>query len=291
YMDTDAYGGIIYNTEDYMELADACNKVLLPSDEFTDIELEDVSEGRNPNGLQYHTYSYTCRDSGGREWSSGLTLFDTKGEYGCYSIYQRVLGSADDADDLWKKGSDCIESFKITGEYDSGNYTIYDSDECGIRFAMNVPCTIEENDGDVIKIICQPKDGEDDNLFFIPGELYGSDYSEMVKSISQVLQGYENGQETTLEASLGTDFYPINFGRYPGYLINLTYTREGNDHNALYMCISADDASSKYKTYIALGDVADIDKLNSMVASFRFDGAAAHDLSGVDVSETVPVSD
>ncbi|MBO5550839.1 MAG: hypothetical protein J5966_02675, partial [Lachnospiraceae bacterium] len=149
---------------------------------------------------------------------------------------------------------------------------------------------VEVGENGVIKVTGK-RNGEDVNMFLIPGEEYGSTYGEMLTNISGSLQGDEYGEETNLRATLGSDLYPLNYGRYPGYLTTLAYTREGTTYNALFFCFTADDAASRYKTYVALGDVDDLDAVNTLVTSFRFDGSKAQDLSGVDATDPVPIDE
>lgn len=287
---TDAYGGTVYDAQDYRDLADADKDVLIPAAGMSNLDYWESREGVNSMGRDYYTYYYGCYDEDNSLWRCSLSLINGEGNYGCYGYYQMILDSAEDADALLNTGEAYLDTFDVTDAYDTGKYAVYDFDDCGIRFAAGDEDLVEVSDEDVIKVITK-RDGEDTNMFLIPGERYGSTYKEMLTNISQNLMGDEYGEESYLSATLGTELFPLNYGRYPGYLTTVTYTREGTSYNALFICITADDADSKYKTYVALGDVEDLDALNDLVTSFRFDGAKAHDLSEVNVDETVTLND
>ncbi|MBO5551998.1 MAG: serine/threonine protein kinase, partial [Lachnospiraceae bacterium] len=135
FIDTDVYGGTVYDAQDYRDLADADSAVLLSSEDMDKVDFQSSGEGVNSKGWGYYTYYFSSNDDDGRLWRCSLSLFDGAGSYGCYGIYQMILDSADDADSLSDTGEAYLDTFEVTDAYETGKYDIYDLDDYGIKFA------------------------------------------------------------------------------------------------------------------------------------------------------------
>ena len=283
YIDTDPDGGIIYDKQDYMDLIDVNYDLLLPSDQYSDLELTDTVEDTNSEGENYFTYYYSCTDSNGRIWDASLTLFDGEGAYGCYGVYQMVADSADNVEELFDTGNTYLDTFKVTGEYDPDEFTQYYSEDYGIRFSTRSESEAEIRDDGSIFVTFDP-DGAERVVGLFPGELYGDTYEEMFEGIAD---------EYYTDLVLADKMYPMIHGRYSGYMVSTKFPdRNGVETYGLIMALTTDSSDSQYKTYLIVADDTseDLDYMTELVDGFRFDGAPAVDLSGVDGEEGVPLS-
>ena len=279
YMGVDKDSVIIYDARDYADRIDANNRLLLPQTSYNDPESVQSAEGVNSQGLDYIMYEYTYTDDEDRNWEAELYLFNGKGDYGCYAVYSLVYSGADDKNSLKNECLGSIDSFNLTEAYDPGEYTIYKSDEYGIEFSTYSESDAEFTDDGSIFVGFTTDEGTR-NVGVFPGEEHGADMAEMFRSLAD---------EYYTDLKFATDMFPVARGRYNGYMVATTYKDSGKEKHGVFMALYTDTSDSKYKTYVIVVDDIDkdLDHMTEVADGFRFDGAPAVDLSGIDPSQAV----
>ena len=282
YLDEYDDGIIIYDVPDYINRVEANNDLLLPSENYSNLIVSDTGTDVNSEGETWYEYRCTCEDDAGRVWRMNVSLVEGEGEYGIYAIYQMILDSAKNADALEEAGDAVRDAFKVTGSYDPGEFSLYYSDEYGIRFSTQTDSEASILDDGSIYVTFNPG-GDESTVGIIPGDAYGDTYEEMFEGV---------GEDIYTDLQLDSKMYPIDRGLYDGYMVTTRFSDSGTDYFGLFMALTAESSDTEYKTYILGVDDAEksVDYLTEIADGFRFDGAPAQDLSDVDADKGVSLS-
>ncbi len=277
-------GTVIYDAADYADLINARPDNLLPvegsgsSPKADNAGRVDIAGQEDVVNFEYH---YT--DNNSNAWDGNIYLFDSQGQYGCYAVYTLLYDGADDYDKLEEYARACVDSFRIDDAYEpEEEIDIYYLDDHGIKFSLPNAEDVHKNDYDVITVEFE-NDGETHTAWIAPGEKFGTDYAEMFFNVAD-----EFGSNMTITSS---EMRPLNYGRYEGYWVSTTYDSDGTNVAGLMHAFSARHGSDAvYDNYLIIGAAEDSKTLYDILGGFRFDGATASDLSGVDIEDTVEIT-
>lgn len=127
----------IYSAEDFVRQIEADPTVL--SGYLGAENVEAKSEGRvtTANGQERYDYSWTLSQNG-KDYVGGLYIYDSQGDFGCYTFMWMVENGTDDTALFHEQiNQKMLPSFKITGAYQAEGYTIYECEKPDyLRFAV-----------------------------------------------------------------------------------------------------------------------------------------------------------
>ena len=286
YMDRYIDDTILYNAQDYSDLVNVRRDNLLPVEgagstpETDNAGREEIAGQKNIPHFEYH---YT--DNNDNKWGGNMYIFDSSGQYGCYVVYTLVKGSADDYDELQDYAEAIADSFRIDASYEPEEVKIFEIDDLGVKTSLKNGLEYYTEDDDVIHLKYKSEGaGKDRWIFLLPGEAYGTEYSNMFLGVCGAFSDYD--------VSITSDMIPLDFGHYSGYWVkaDMVSKSEGEHSDALIYAFSTNFGSdAKYQSFMVVGSASDKDEVREVVGGFRFDGATAYDNTKADTSKTIAI--
>lgn len=154
-----------------------------------------------------------------------LYLFDSDGEFGCYS-YMWVVNEDAEKAELYKKQCETMEeSFKITGACQAEGYTVYNYDELDMQFMIRDDAMEGETKNSSGKVVVYPVDGiyTEANIWIYTG-VYKAEEKDADYVLEMACQYYFKEYEQTKYLS---DPIVLEYGRYPYTGIDVEFYDEG----------------------------------------------------------------
>lgn len=125
----------IYSSEDLVQQIEADPAVLSGYVGAENVLVQEEGQEKI-NGQPCYVYHWTLAQNS-KNYTGALYLFDSQGEFGCYTFMWMVEDAAKDAGRYQEQIEKMLNSFQITGPYQAEGYTIYEMEEPDyLRFAL-----------------------------------------------------------------------------------------------------------------------------------------------------------
>ncbi|MBR1524778.1 MAG: YARHG domain-containing protein [Lachnospiraceae bacterium] len=200
-------------------------------------------------------------------------------------VYTLAEGRADDYDELQDYAEAIADSFRVDAAYEPEEVKIFEIDDMGVKTSIKGGVEYYTEDDDFIHLKYTSEDaGKDRWMFLLPGEAYGTEYSNMFLGACGSFSDYD--------VSITSDMIPLDFGHYSGYWVkaDMASKSDGDVYKGLIYAFSTNFGSdAKYQSFMVVGSEEDKDAVMEVVGGFRFDGATAYDNTKVNSSETIPI--
>ncbi len=260
----------IYSAEDFAGQIERQPQLLADWLGSDDAEVEDCTRAEIA-GRDCYEYDFSL-EMDGAPHAGKLYLFDSDGEFGCYS-YMSVINENARKAKLYHEQSEAMEqSFKITGAYQAEGYTMYDYDEPGLRFMVRDSAMGEaekSDDGDAVSVY--PVEGvfSEANIWIreTSYEEEGNDASSILENMCDYYFSYKD------QAKYLSQPGEMDYGRYPYMGVDMQYYEKGEKytasilvfvHGGMYWAIEMESTDEYYDA--AAAAVSDI------LFSLKFDG-------------------
>lgn len=273
----------IYSAEDFVELIENDPGVLSDWIGAEDVEIIDIDEGER--GGQPCTAVLWTLLQNGKSYAGELYIFDSQGDFGCYTVMTMVEEGCENQDALYSQTAAMVDSFRITGPCQGEGFELQHSGELGLDFALR--------EGSVQGRI----DFKDDHVLIVPVAPSFSHSSIRIQRdtvykpakdpVDRALEGcshyyleYKDNGHYISEQS------PVEIGRYSFTGVNIQYTEDSEEHVACVVLFPYDDAYWKVTMIASEGNLeATQQVLGDVLASLRLGddtGAPAKGDSGAD---------
>lgn len=189
-------------------------------------------------GRDCYEYDFSL-EMDGAEHTGKLYLFDSDGEFGCYS-YMSVINEEAQKAKLYHEQSEAMEqSFKLTGAYQVDGYTLYDYGELDLKFMVRDSAMGETEQSDSRNaLVVYPVEGvySKANIW-----IHETAYEEEEKDVSTVLEQkgdyYFSYKDQAQYLSQPGE---MGYGRYPYTGVDLQYSEKGEQYTASLLAFAHD---------------------------------------------------
>lgn len=273
----------IYSAEDFVELIEDDPGVLSDWIGAKDVEIIDIDDDGERAGQPCTTIMWTLLQNS-KSYAGELYIFDSQGDYGCYTVMTMVEEGCENEDTLYSQTAAMVDSFRITGPCQE-DFTIQHSEELELDFALR--------EGSVEGRI----DFKNDHVLIVPVAPSFSHSSIRIQRdtvykpakdpVDRALEGcshyyleYKDNGHYISEQS------PVEIGRYSFTGVNIQYTEDSEEHVACVVLFPYDDAYWKVTMIASESNLeATQQVLGDVLASLRLGddtGAPAKGDSGAD---------
>lgn len=213
----------IYSAKDFAEQIEKDESVLTDWIGMDEIQVDEVSQTK-VSGRDCYMYQFHLQMDGNNH-AGKLLIFDSDGEFGCYSYMCVINEQAKDAK-LYQLQSEAMEaSFKITGVYQEEGYTLYSCEESELQFMVRDEAMNETEETDRGWIVVYPVDGvySEANIW-IDSTTDKTAEVDVNTALENNCRYYFNQKSQTQYTSNPTE---LGYGRYPYMNIELQYYEKG----------------------------------------------------------------
>lgn len=277
-------GSVIYSAEDFALQVRADVNVLTDWLGGEDIQLMNAS-ARTVVGRSCYEYDFELQRRD-HPYSGKLFIFDSDGDFGCYSYFQLYNKDAENAALYQEQLEAMLNSFRVTGSYQEEGYTLYTYDEYALQFVVRDEAMAET----------QVSSG---TVFIYPAEHVFTEASITMRPTAYTVEdGDEMDDVLSVSAEYYFDYYDqtrydsqkttLRLGRYSYTGFDVEYYNRNKkfygtlfvlEHDGVYWKIELESTDEYYDTAInAFGDV---------LTSLRFMDDTASELSSRPVEDVL----
>lgn len=225
----------IYSAEDFAEQLNGDPTLLAEWVGTEAVETSGFSEEKIAGKDCYHFAWELTQD--GASYEGGLYLFDSEGEFGCYTFLWMLEEGASNREQRMEQIEQMLESFEIIGEYQAEGYTLYSSDAPDhLEFILRDEAVQGEiklgYEGEILTNyvqICAAEQGQS------TVSMYEDDHSQV--SADSGSDEFASVMQTALNAYAKSDdvrnfqifseLSRLDMGRYPFVQVGMSFTYQG----------------------------------------------------------------